>query len=245
MTNSAIRDLLIGRMAAAVASAAAVQNIAHLGQRGRAREIFVEQLLEPFLLPGQIVVTGLVVDEHGNQSNQSDVIIFDRSIAPPELFDEREGLFPVEACAYVIEVKSKLTSQELRDAVTKGERLMSLQPLVNGARPVHALFAFQSDLSGVEMLGELERYLKLDSDPSKHPAVPVMCVASKGYACLNARDETKWSYMNSDENLSGVANFLGGFANTLPNFRKIRNSVSLPYGHYMLDTINFDRLPRR
>lgn len=50
--------------------------------------------------------------------------------------------------------------------------------------------------------------------------------------------------MNSDANFSGVANFLGGFANTLPNFRKHGSSVSFPYGQYMLDAIDFQQLSR-
>jgi hypothetical protein len=96
MTHPLLRDLLAEKIASAIKSASTVRGISHLGLRGRAREIFVNELLAPFLLPGQIVGTGAVVDSQGNESSQSDIVVFDKSILPPELFNENEGLFPVE-----------------------------------------------------------------------------------------------------------------------------------------------------
>src|ERR1700754_1277602 len=236
MTHPLLRDLLAKSIASAISSASAVKDVSHPGLRGRAREIFVNELLMPLLLPGQIVGTGAVIDSLGNQSGQSDIVVFDKSILPPELFSENEGLFPIEACAYVIEVKSKLTSKELKDYIGKSGRLQSLQPLAGVFRPVPTIFAFQSDLSGTEMADELRRYAKLHSQ--EYPCARVICIANKGYAFF-AEGEKQWKFMNSDTKFSNVANFLAGFANTLPDFRRLRNSTQIPYGYYMLDLLNY------
>lgn len=240
MTHPVISDLLFKRIASAVASADAVKGISHLGLRGRAREIFVNELLLP--LPGQIVGTGAVVDSMGNQSGQSDIIVFDKSILPPELFSEGEGLFPIEACAYVIEVKSKLTAHELKAAHENAGRLWSLQPLVEVFRPFHVVFAFGSDLKGDEIVDELNRYRKLDLRATEFPQVRVFCVAGKGYAYFDDRSRPPhWRYLKANREFEEIANFLGGFANTLPDFRRNRISISIPYGNYLLPGRTFER----
>jgi hypothetical protein len=139
----------------------------------------------------------------------------------------------------VIEVKSKLTSQELKDCIAKGARLASLDPLVNVFRPFPTIFAFKSDLKGGKMVDELQRYTKLDSKYLELPAARIICVANKGYAYFDDRSKKQWKFMDSDSKFSDVANFLGGFTNTLPDFRRLRNSIQIPYGRYMLDSLDF------
>jgi hypothetical protein len=50
-----------------------------------------------------------IVDCFGEQSRETDLIIYDPLSLPGIMFSEREGLIPVESVAVAIEVKTKLT----------------------------------------------------------------------------------------------------------------------------------------
>jgi hypothetical protein len=106
--------------------AATAGQLDHRGLRGRAREIFVADLLTPLLYPTMGVCTGVVVDSEGNQSRQTDVIVFDRRIVPPLLLEASEGMIPAESVLFAIEVKSSLDRGEIRDVVEKGCALKDL-----------------------------------------------------------------------------------------------------------------------
>ena len=67
----------------ALAAAKHAGAIEHAGLKRRAREIFVSELLPPVLSPTMNVCTGVIIDTNDGQSKQTDVIVFDRRIAPP------------------------------------------------------------------------------------------------------------------------------------------------------------------
>lgn len=60
------------------------------------------------------VSSGFIVDAGGNQSKQLDVILFDANKAPKFFQKENIRVLPVECVYAVIEVKAKLTIQELQ-----------------------------------------------------------------------------------------------------------------------------------
>jgi hypothetical protein len=69
------------------------------------------------LLPADLGVgTGFIVATDGRESTQQDVVLYDRSVLPPALYDQEAGLFPIESVLYTIEVKSVLTREELLGA---------------------------------------------------------------------------------------------------------------------------------
>jgi hypothetical protein len=112
--QSLYRDILKARVHSALAMANAVQNISHPGMLGEIREILVRELFTP-LLPSDIGIgTGKLIDYKNNLSQQTDIILFDRSLAPPMMLNEQLGIFPVDSCLYVIEVKSTLTLDDLK-----------------------------------------------------------------------------------------------------------------------------------
>ena len=61
MTNKLAVSLLENQIASALSSAEGVQGIEHTGTRGHLREIFVQELIEPFLPSSWGVSTGIVV----------------------------------------------------------------------------------------------------------------------------------------------------------------------------------------
>lgn len=108
-------DIVRTKVVAAMGAAKAVAGISHPGLKGKIREILIRDLFRP-LLPADIGVgSGQIISYYNNdQSKEQDIVLYDRSILPPILFDEFMGLFPIESVLYTIEVKSTLTVAELQ-----------------------------------------------------------------------------------------------------------------------------------
>lgn len=159
MTNELFRNHAITLIRTAVMQASSAAGINHAGLRGRVREITVENLLRPFLLGQFDIGTGKITDFEGNQSAETDIVIYSRNILPPIMYSERDGIFPIEACFYALEVKSKVTSEEIADSVQKAATLWQIKSLAPGNGIVPALFAFDTDLAvgGKSELETLQR----------------------------------------------------------------------------------------
>ena len=128
------------------------------------REVFVKDLLTPFLSPNLGTCTGIIVDSHGGSSGQIDIIIYDKTLIPSLLHTNEEGIVPVESVLATIEVKSELTRGELRKAVENARSIKTLRPEYAEVMPetnvknraVCCLFAFKSDSKPESELNRLQ-----------------------------------------------------------------------------------------
>jgi len=127
--NELLIKLLRVRVQGAIAASAAIDGIDHNALKGRIREIFVHDLLSPFLPSYAGIGTGKSIDSTGKQSNEVDVVIYDRDLMPALMLGQRESLFPIEAVLYVIEVKSSLSLKELRDTTKKAKYIRRVSHL--------------------------------------------------------------------------------------------------------------------
>jgi hypothetical protein len=178
-------DHIVNRIASAHRQANSLSSgLGHRGLEGEIREIATRDCIEPFLTQSYQCGTGKVIDSFQNISDQMDLIVYHRKVAPPILVNRDLGLYPVECVRYVFEVKTKLTASEVRDANKKFRSIGNLcsyprknkdGSLASGPRPSTVLFAFSSDMSG----SEIDRYLKHTDD--EHPPCTVLCVLGKGY----------------------------------------------------------------
>ncbi|AKC71361.1 DUF6602 domain-containing protein [Pandoraea oxalativorans] len=109
--------ILRAKVISAIEHAKATAGLTHQGVKGAVLEILVGQLFRP-LLPADIGIgTGQIVESYtGRLSGQIDIILYDRSILPPILLDDKIGVFPIESVLYAIEVKTTLTASELASA---------------------------------------------------------------------------------------------------------------------------------
>src|SRR5260370_40344766 len=91
--------------------------VAHSGMKGAAFEDAVRGFLENYLPPSLAVCTGQLFDSTGAQSNQLDLIIYDRQ-ATPVLYRTGEiRVIPIE-CAYaVIKVKAQLSPSKIPEII--------------------------------------------------------------------------------------------------------------------------------
>ena len=136
----------------ALSRSKAAKELKHPGLRGRAREIFVKDILYPFLNTTLGVCTGIVVDSEGNSSRQIDIIIYDKTLIPSLMLTGEEGIVPYESVLATIEVKSKLTKKELEKAVNNARSLKALIPKFTEvmpevpikSSPICCIFAYES-----------------------------------------------------------------------------------------------------
>jgi hypothetical protein len=121
------REVAIHNIEKAMAAANASSSIRNPLLRGRLREIVVTELVQPFLTPHTKVATGTIIDHHGNQSNQIDVILYDERITPPVLLSAAEGIIPCHSVLATIDVKSSLNKTELHKAVENARSVKLLK----------------------------------------------------------------------------------------------------------------------
>lgn len=194
--------------------------LGHRGLEGEIRELAARECIEPFITQSYSCGSGKIIDSLQSISDQIDLILYHRKVAPPILVSRDLGLFPVECVKYAFEIKSTLTATEVKDANKKFNSILKLHSfprkaqdgkVTYGGLPVTVLLAFASDISG----SEIERYIKHTDTES--PPCTVLCVLGKGYWVYDAKTKT-WYGANttSDEpQYSEYCKFIGGLMNTL------------------------------
>ncbi len=249
MANELIRNEFKNNVHSALVSARNADQIGHAGLTGRAREVFVQQMLRPVLPPYVELGSGKIVDSRGHTSAETDVIIFSRQTLPPLLIESGFGVYPAEACIYAIEVKSKLTARELSTTIEKSRRLRDIdylpvaldfayQPLGGPSPPVISmLFAYDTDLTTKE---ELERCRELDEEADTNPAVRVFCVAGHGYWWFKPNEpQEKWIKHLPTDDHEEVIELIGGIANTIPDL--IVQKGRPRFGEYFIEPREFEK----
>ena len=175
MTNKLAVSLLENQIATALRSAESVSEIGHAGARGRLREIFVQDLIEPFLPETWGVSTGIVICSDGtettkSQSGQEDILIYDPSLLPPLIKRSEQAVLPIEAVLAIVEVKSVLSASDYSQAVKHSSEIRAMPTslsldaaalnILNQFRyPLYHLYGFTSDISGEEK-NEWDRLLE-------------------------------------------------------------------------------------
>lgn len=140
---------------------AELSTVPHNALKGSEAEEIVRRFLREHLPKRFGVASGFVIDPEDTVSRQTDVVIYDAVNCPVYRASENAGIFPSDNVAAVVEVKSRLTRDRLRDAFQNIAEAKSLKK--RGARetrgPIRAqtygcIFAFDSDLS-LETISEV------------------------------------------------------------------------------------------
>jgi hypothetical protein len=214
-------DYIANRIASAKRNADALAaGIGHPGLEGEIREIAARECVEPFLTQSYQCGTGKVIDSLQNLSDQIDLVVYHKKVAPPILVNRDLGLYPVECVRYVFEIKTTLTATEVKDANDKFRsvsRLISFPKkqadgsIKGGSLPATVLLAFSSDMSG----SEIDRYKRYTKD--EHPRCTVLCVLGKGYWFYDAKTKC-WHGLEASSEFPAYTEFcmfITGFMNTL------------------------------
>jgi hypothetical protein len=246
---------LNARITKALAEARNAHALDHPGLTGTVREIVVRDLIEPILPPNILVGTGKVIDHIGNMSDEIDIVVYDRSLLPPIMYGRDLGVFPVEACLYAVQVKSRSTATHLKQVVAQGRSLAGLTYLREACGPngnpiqrvMPAYFAFSTDLKAPDPNAdeppEITRWraqhcqddLQLEDglingvwQQAPFPPLRVLCVAGQGYGYYTGQH---YAHFKAGTAHQEILAFITGIANTLLRFSARR--LPLPFGYYL------------
>ena len=231
--NPTYRSILVSRVAAAMGAARAVATLTHQGVKGSVREVLIRELFRP-LLPSDLGIgTGQIATSSGDLSPQQDVVIYDRRILPPVLFEAVLGVFPVESVLATVEVKTTLTATEITSAHASATAIRGYsylsgeddkatgQPLVHTVEKIIAsVIALDSDLTP-DGKTELERYQ--ETDPGVDPVVRAICVSGRGYWYFSGG----WRHVGSDAEHSESVMFIIGLYDALSRVAETRRRPRL------------------
>lgn len=91
----------------------------HPGEKGEEAEIILKNFLNLHLPQRFRASSGILIDNENNISRQTDVIIYDVLSSPIYRHSEKTQIIPFDTVAAVIEVKSCLNKNEIKDAFDK------------------------------------------------------------------------------------------------------------------------------
>jgi hypothetical protein len=94
------------------------KDVPHKGIKGSFNESELSELIKKVIPTRYIVTKGIVENSKDEQSNETDIIIYDNDILPRYVKNDL-SFIPIEAVKYVFEVKSSLNATELKTTIDK------------------------------------------------------------------------------------------------------------------------------
>ncbi len=200
MASIAVQNFLRGRFANVKECAKSLGVVEHNALRGRFREILAQDLLAPFIPPTIEMVSGTIVaaDNTSRQvRNEDDIVLFDTSKAPL-LFRTtgRDSIIPSSGVVAHIEVKSKLTFEGLKGAVSAAKEINELSMK---HAPLGLIFAYSSDIGTQHhlpdlLLAELKTLKYAPSSGQTTCPIQGVCIIGRGAWFLTGFDGTPGWY---------------------------------------------------
>jgi hypothetical protein len=133
MTRTLIQQYATGIVKGLFEQADSIKGLEHKLLKGHLREVFVANVLNRYLTSQFGVGSGIVVNQNGGQSNETDIIIYDNRVLPPFIREERLGVFPIEAVVATIEVKSIVSTAEILAANEAAKKLHEVVASASGS----------------------------------------------------------------------------------------------------------------
>jgi hypothetical protein len=161
-SNTTIRDYSTALVKGFIGQAQSISAMQHNLTKGQLRELFVANILKPFLSSQFGVGTGIIVNQKGEESQQTDIVIYDTRIIPPFIKEQNIGVYPAESVIAAIEVKSRLTKNEVESAEIAARKLHDV--IFNSSSGIYKEFNFKP-LSGI--IGFFGSGVKELKDPEK------------------------------------------------------------------------------
>lgn len=108
-----VRQYFTALIKSAIGKSDAVSNLEHNLIKGVIRECIISDILSE-ILPSQFRAgTGIIVNGDGDQSKQTDIIIYDNRILASFMQKYSVSLYPIESVIATIEVKTRLHKKDI------------------------------------------------------------------------------------------------------------------------------------
>ena len=122
---------------------AELSTVPHNALKGSEAEELVRRFLREHIPKRFDVSSGFVIDPEDTVSRQTDIVVYDAFNCPVYRASENAGIFPSDNVAAVVEVKSRLTRERLREAFQniaetkslKKRGTVSLSQVIDGRAP--------------------------------------------------------------------------------------------------------------
>lgn len=175
--------------------------INHRGEMGRENELSIARMLENLVPARYGVGSGLLFDSDGNDSLQTDIVLFDAVDEPAILAQTNQVLFPVENVRGAIEVKTNISGAELSDIGKKVKSVKALNPAI-GNTPICAAVGYQATALLDTVMSHFKK-LKTDTEDNRPDLFLVVDPAVIGMSARIARN-LGWDVPESIDYLLGV-----------------------------------------
>jgi hypothetical protein len=93
---------------------------------GQLKELFLNDVLKLFLSQQFDVGTGIISNHKGEESAQTDLVIYDMRLTPPFIHKRGIGVYPVESVMATIEVKTTLGGDDFKKAAKDAAKLIEI-----------------------------------------------------------------------------------------------------------------------
>jgi len=236
--NKLVREVMVETVRQARELSRIVEDVPHAGLRGQFRESFLARALRPWLPRGMELGTGVIVDERGTprQVNEDDIIIYAPDLLPAVLPLVERNIFLLDAVVAHIEVKSTLSSGELKDAVNSAMAVRGLVTSYVGRREFHAVFAYNSTAAIRSELVRLEEQTTNLGWKEPIPPLSFICVDQKEcYMHGRIGDISKtWFNLVPDAPDDSTLAFISSIASSVNETRDSRKFVQI--ARFVYDT---------
>ncbi len=122
----------------------------HSGEEGAAKEEAIKEFIRTYVPERFGVESGFVFDYTGKPSQQIDIIIYDKFVAPKFKILGNKYFFPCESVVAVGEMKTNLTKVKLLDAIEKIKSVKSLDRTAGGRNIVRIGYQFEMNKEKLE-----------------------------------------------------------------------------------------------
>lgn len=123
MKRTLIQQYVTGIVKGLMQQATSIREMKHRPTKGVFRELFVTNVLARYLVDQFGVGSGIIINQRGVPSDQTDIVVYDNRVLLPFIREERLGVFPIESVVATIEVKSNASQAEIVKADKAAERL--------------------------------------------------------------------------------------------------------------------------
>ena len=143
-----------------------LKDLTHKLTKGELRELFVSRVLKSFLTNQFGMGSGVVINREGQQSRQTDIVIYDNRIILPFIKEQTIGVYPAESVIATVEIKTTLNQTALKgaDAAAKELKEDVFAKVDFGFEPLCAVFGFRGGFKALGEQGTGEDWLKKNID---------------------------------------------------------------------------------
>jgi len=174
----------------------------HKLTRGELRDLFVSDILKPFLTSQFGLGAGKIINPKEEESHSVHIIIYDTRILPPFIERQKVGIYPAESVIATIDVHDWLRRKDLLEAEQSAkdmhERIYNPESGMDSSysflRPLCSVIGFYG--TGIKELSETESGAQWLNSSIHH--LFAICLVNRYTWLHESADMSGWSFQNKN-----------------------------------------------